>query len=508
MIPIVIVNLNAFGLDPEVIAHLKETVLKAYIINTIILVIAVCFLSAIIGVISAYLVTFCDFRFAKFFSFALILPFAIPSYILGFIYFDIFSFFSRLHLFLKSIGIEAYFDIFSFNTVVIVLTLAFYPYVFLIVRSSMLKNSSILLNPALSLGASRLKVFFKIILPLVRPAIVASLALVMMEIVSEFGTVHFYGVQTLTTAIFSVWFELGDLGSAAYLSAIATGIVLTILIVDKIAGGKAKHRIDGTSTSIEKIKLNKTQSFLAITFLMIPFTFGFFIPVIWALFYSFSYAYVGISDEFLVTIYNSFFAAGISAIAVIFVAVMLSYTQRVYANTYMKYLLQVSVLGYSIAAAVTAVGIMVTLSAIDHFLIDNFGLQELLLSGTVLALCYGYVVRFLAVGIGAVNSNFEKVGISTNRASRSLGAGLFKTLRAVDLPLIRGGLVVGFILVFVDIVKELPLTLILRPFNYNTLSSKIYELASIELIQESSLYILTIIIICAIPMLFSLKTYK
>ena len=174
----------------------------------------------------------------------------------------------------------------------------------------------------------------------------------------------------------------------------------------------------------------------------------------------------------------------------------------------MRYLLKFSTLGYSIAAAITAVGIMVTLGTIDHFLIDHFGLEKLLLSGTVLALCYGYIVRFLAVGIGAVNSNFEKVGINTNRASRSMGVGLFKTLLKVDLPLIRGGLVVGFILVFVDIVKELPLTLILRPFNYNTLSSKIYELASIELIQESSLYILSIIVICSIPMLFSLKTYK
>lgn len=508
MAPIVIINLHAFGLDPETIDHLKETVLKDYIVNTLLLVILVCFFTAVIGVVSAYLVTFYEFRFARFFSFALVLPFAIPSYILGFIYFDIFSFFSKLHMFLMSLGIESYFDILHFNTVVAVLTLAFYPYVFLIVRSSMMKNSAALLNPALSLGSSRIRVFFRIILPLVRPAIVASLALVMMEIISEFGTVHFYGIHTLTTAIFSVWYELGDIDSAAYLSAIATGIVLTILIVDKISSGKAKYRIDGTSAPVEKIRLNRVQSFFAIGFLAIPFVFGFFIPIIWVIYYSLTYASVAISDEFARTIFNSFSTAGLSAVIILLLATMLAYTQRVYDNNYMRYLLKFSTLGYSIAAAITAVGIMVTLGTIDHFLIDHFGLEKLLLSGTVLALCYGYIVRFLAVGIGAVNSNFEKVGINTNRASRSMGVGLFKTLLKVDLPLIRGGLVVGFILVFVDIVKELPLTLILRPFNYNTLSSKIYELASIELIQESSLYILSIIVICSIPMLFSLKTYK
>ncbi len=508
MLPLVIINLHAFGVEAETIEHLKQTVLFYYIANTLLLIVGVCFLTAIIGIGCAYLVTFCEFRFAKFFSFALILPFAIPSYILGFIYFDIFNFFGKLHMFLMSMGIYSFVDILHFNTVLIVLTLAFYPYVYLIVRASMMKNSSVLLNPALSLGASRVTILFKIILPLVRPAIVASLALVMMEVISEFGTVHFYGVKTLTTAIFTVWHELGDLASAAFLSAIATGMVLVILIVEKVSAGKAKYRIDGSSTPLKKIKLNRTQSILAISFLSIPFGFGFFIPMLWVIYYSFSYAAVALSSEFTRTIFNSFAAASGSAAAVLLIAVILAYTLRVYDTNYMRYLLKVSTLGYSIAAAIIAVGVMITFAAIDHFLIDHFGFTELLLSGTVLALCFGYVVRFLAVGLGAVNSNFEKVGINTNRASRSMGVNLFKTLWKVDLPLIRSGLVVGFILVFVDIVKELPLTLILRPFNYNTLSSKIYELASIELIQESSMYILSMIVICSIPMIFSLKIYK
>lgn len=506
--PIVIINLYAFTLDPEIVNHLKETVLLDYIFNTVLLIVVVGFLTAVIGIGSAYLVTFCDFKYAKFFSFALILPFAIPSYILGFIYFEIFSFFSPFHRFLMSIGIDSFFDVLSLNTVIIVLTLAFYPYVYLIVKSSMEKNSSILLNPALSLGASRTKIFFTVLMPLVRPAIVASLALVMMEIISEFGTVHFYGIQTLTTAIFSVWFEMGDIGTAAYLSAIATGIVLLILIVDKLSGGRAKYRIDGASVPIKKIKLNKVQSFFAISFLAFPFVFGFFIPILWVIFYAITYVERAFSAEFIWTIFNSFSAAAISATVIMMIALFLAYSQRVYDNNYMKYLLKVSTLGYSVAAAITAVGIMVVFTSIDHFLIDNFGLEKLLLSGTVLALYYGYMVRFLAVGLNSVNSNFEKVGINPNRASRSLGSGLFKTLLKVDLPLVRNGIIIGFILVFVDIVKELPLTLILRPFDYHTLSSKVYELASIELIQESSVFILSMIIVCAIPIILSLKAYK
>lgn len=508
MVPVVTINLHAFGVDADIIGHLKETVLLGYVINTLVLIVGVCFFSAVIGIGAAYLVTFCEFRFSGFFSFVLVLPFAIPSYILGFIYFDIFSFFSSLHLFLLDMGITAYFDVLNFYTVFAVLTLAFYPYVFLIVRASMVKNSSVLLNPALSLGASRTKVLFEVIIPLVRPAIVSSLALVMMEIISEFGTVHFYGIKTLTTAIFSVWFDLGDMGTAAYLSTIATGMVLLILIIENQFGKKARHRVDGAAAPVKKIRLNKLQSTLAIIFLSIPFVFGFFIPVLWVIYYSFTYASVAFTSEFSRVIFNTFFAAGGSTIVVLIVAVFLSYTFRVYNNNYMKYMLKVSTLGYSVTAAIVAVGIMAVFGSIDHFLIDNFAFDGLFLSGTILALGYGYVVRFLAVGLGAVSSNFEKVGINTNRASRSLGNGLFMTLLKVDLPLVRSGIAVGFILVFVDIVKELPLTLILRPFNYNTLSSKIYELASIELIQESSAYILSVILICSIPMIFSLKAYK
>ncbi len=508
LLPIVIINLYAFSLDPQIINHLKETVLADYIINTLTLIIVVGFLTAVIGIGSAYLVTFCEFKLARFFSFALILPFAIPSYILGFIYFDLFSFFSPLHLFLIDIGINNFFDVLSFNTVVFVLTLAFYPYVFLIVKASMEKNSAILLNPALSLGSSRVKIFFKILLPLVRPAIVASLALVMMEIISEFGTVRFYGVSTLTTAIFSVWFEMGDIGSAAYLSAIATAMVLLILVVEKLSGGQAKYSVEGGSAPIKKIKLTKTQACFAILFLAFPFVFGFFIPILWILFYAVSYPEMASSAEFVWTVINSFSAAGISATAIMLIALLLAYSHRVYDNNYMKYLLKVSTLGYSVAAAITAVGVMVVFGAIDHFLIDHFGLEKLLLSGSILALYYGYMIRFLAVGLGAVNSNFEKVGISPNRAARSLGSGLLSTLIKIDIPLVRNGLIIGFVLVFVDIVKELPLTLILRPFNYDTLSSKIYELASIELIQESSMLILSMVIVCTVPIILSLKASK
>ncbi len=510
LLPIVMINLYAFVADPETIQHLKDTVLADYVVNTVTLIVVVGFFTAIIGIGSAYLVTFCDFRFSKFFSFALILPFAIPSYILGFIYFDLFGFFGPVHMFLMERGIEGFFDMlgFSFGVVIFVFTLAFYPYVFLIVKLSMEKNSSILLNPALSLGASRTRVFFKVLLPLVRPAIIASLALVMMEVISEFGTVHFYNIPTLTTAIFSVWHEMGDLGSAAYLSAIATAIVLLILVIDKISSGRAKYRIDGSSAPIKKIKLTKVQSFFAITFLALPFLLGFFIPILWVVFYAISFAERAFTEEFTRTIFNTFTAATISATVIMIIALFLAYTQRIYDNNYTKYLLKVSTLGYSVAAAITAVGIMVVFTSIDHFLIDNFGLQKLLLSSTVLALYYGYMVRFLAVGLGPVNSSFEKVGITPNRVSRSLGKGNFKTFLKVDLPLIKGGIAIGFILVFVDIVKELPLTLILRPFNYHTLSSKIYELVSIELIQESATFILSIIIVAAIPMLLSLKVYK
>ena len=505
IIPIVLIVYNAFGAQSDTLIHLKETVLTSYILNTLILLVGVCILTLTFGVGSAYFITFYEFKYAKFFAIVLILPFIIPSYILGFIYSDILGFYGPIHLILIDFGFKHFFDVLNINSVIIILSLALYPYIYLIVKSSFSKHSSYLLNPASSLGIGRIKIFYKIILPLSRPAIIGALSLVMMETISEYGLVKYFGVDTLSTAVFTAWFGLDDPNSAAYISTIAMAMVFTILVIEKINRGGAKYKVESVSAPIKKIKTKPLGQFLILAFLSIPFIFGFLIPIIWILIYSFQHFALILDDEFIQTVTNSFVVAFISASCIVIIAVILGYSARIFDNKYMKYLLKVATLGYSIPGAVIAVGIIIASSNIDTFLIETFDLDGLILGGSLAVLCLGYAVRFLAVALNSVESSFEKIGINVNKASRSLNKSFLTTLIKVDLPLIKSGVFAAFILVFIDILKELPATLILRPFNYETLATKTYELASIDMVQESSIYALSIVIISIIPIIYTLK---
>ena len=506
--PIVLIIFNALGAQSDTLIHFKETVLNDYIINTLILLFGVCVLALVFGVGGAYFVTFYEFKYSKFFAIVLVLPFIIPSYILGFIYSDILGYYGVVHLALQDAGIKSYFDVLNMNSVVVILSLALYPYIYLIVKSSFSKHSSFLLNPALSLGASRFKIFYKIILPLSRPAIIGALSLVMMETISEYGLVKYFGVDTLSTAVFTAWFGLNDPNSAAYISTIAMIIVFTILIFEKLNRGGAKYKIESVSTPVKKIKANVIVQLAIILFLSIPFIFGFLIPIIWIATYSIENWILFLDEEFIGTVINSFMVAFITSIVILTIAIILGYSARVFDNSYMKYLLKIATLGYSIPGAVIAVGVIIVATSIDNYLIEIFKLDGLVLSGTIMVLIFGYTVRFLAVGLNSVESSFEKIGINVNKASRSLNKSLLTTLLKVDLPLIKSGVLAGFVLVFIDVLKELPATLILRPFNYETLATKTYELASIEMVQESSVYALSIVIISIIPIILTLRNYK
>lgn len=508
ILPIILIVFYAFGADGEILQHIKDTVLLRYIGTTAKLLFYVSILSLIFGIGSAFIVTFYEFKFQKIYAIGLILPFVIPSYILGFIYSDIFGFFSYFHIMWMNLGFKTYFDVLNFNTVSIVLALALYPYIYLIVRASFLKNANTLLNPALSLGMSREKALFKVVLPLSRVAIVGGLSLVLMETISEYGVVSYYGVDTLSTAIFSAWFGMGDSGSAAYISSIAMVFILAILLLEKFSQGRARYTLESTSAPLQKIKLKGLKAFLAYLFLSIPFLFGFIIPLIWIIIYTIQYAKERLDMEFLSVILNSFIASSFASFLIILLAVIIAYTYRIAPSIYTKYITKFATLGYSMPGAVIAIGVIILFADFDNFLIDKFGLEGLLLSGTLFALVFGYVVRFLAVGLNSVHASFEKLGLNINRASRNLGKTPLKTLLHVELPLLKNSLLVAYLLVFIDTVKELPLTLILRPFNYETLATKTYELAVNEMVQESAVYAFCIIILCLIPITFSLKAYK
>ncbi len=498
--PIILVINHSLGAETQTMTHLKETVLFGYISDTLILVFSVSFLTLILGVGSAYITTFYHFKFVRFFVFALALPFMIPTYIMGYIYSDIFGYFNHFHLFLRSIGIEGYFNVLNIYSVIIFLSLALYPYVYLIVKASFEKSKGALLNPALSLGSSRKKVFFEIILPLSRPAIIGSLALVVMETISEYGVTEYYNVKTLTVAIFNTWFGLHDSGSAAYMAVIAMIMVLTVLSIEKYSRGKANYKVESSDAKVKKQTLTGYKLYLTYFLISMPVIFGFVIPLIWIAVYSFEYADKMLDEKFLNILTNSFISSSISAIIIIVLAFFVAYTSRIFPVTINKYISKIISLGFTMPGAVIAIGIIILFADVDRWLIEHYFTKDLFLSGSFFALIFGYIVRFSAIGIYSVESNLEKISLNLNNASRSLGYNYFKTMLKVELPLMKNALGFGFILIFISAIKELPITLVLRPFNYETLTTKIYTLANAQMLQEASIYALSIIVISIIPL--------
>jgi iron(III) transport system permease protein len=293
---------------------------------------------------------------------------------------------------------------------------------------------------------------------------------------------------------------LHDSQSAAYFAMIAMIIVLVVLSVEKYSRGKANYKIENSNTEVKKQTLKGYKLYLTYFFLSIPIIFGFIIPFIWIGVYSYEYAATILDDEFLTIITNSFISSSLSAFIIIVFAFFISYTARIFPTTSNRYISKIISLGFTMPGAVIAIGIIILFADIDKWLIENYIINTLFLSGSLFTIIFGYLVRFLAIGVNTTDSSLEKVSINLNRASRSLGFNYFKTMLKVELPLMRNSLLFGFVLVFISIIKELPITLVLRPFNYETLSTKTYVLANAQMVQEAAIYGLCIIIISLIPL--------
>lgn len=493
LLPALVVIGYALGAEGETLRHLKETVLTHTVLNTLYLIAGTATVASILGIGSAYLTTFYTFRFEKTIALLLAMPFVIPAYIIGFVYGDLFGFFGPVHLMLRDWGVKGYFDVLNFYSVVLILGFALYPYVYLIVKASFSKSRSSLLYPALNLGAGKFRLFWKLILPLSRPAIAGALTLVIMECISEYGTVKYYGVDTLSTAIFTAWFGLEDPQSAAYIASIATALVLFVLLAEKFARSGATYKSEKLLSKIPKEPLKGFFALGAYLFMAVPIMFGFLIPLAWILYYGVEYLSNVMSEEFLGVMLNTFIVSGSSAALIVAGALLIGYTARNFPYGINRYLSKAASLGYALPGAVIAVGIVILTTSYDNFVGVN------ILSGTMAVLIFGYVARFSAVAINTVEGSFERLGLSVNKASRSLGQSHIQTLWRIEVPLMKRSLIFAYALVFVDTIKELPLTLILRPFNYETLATKTYEMAESQMVYESSIYAISIIFISIIP---------
>jgi iron(III) transport system permease protein len=510
-LPVLVVALGVLTPASATWSHIARTVLADYVTNTLLLVTGGVTIAVMIGVATAWLVTAFDFPGRRFFSWSLILPLAVPAYIAAYTYAGMLDVTGPVQRVLRAtFPLSAgflYLPVMSLTTVLLIFAFVLYPYVYLVTRASFARQNATVLEAARTLGRGPASVFLRVALPLARPALVAGAALVAMEILNDYGAVKYYGVTTFTTGIFRAWFGLGDLDAAVRLSGMLLLIVFVLLLLERAQRGRAAFAGSaGAERPLPRTRLAGAGAAGAFIVCAVPFLFGFALPVAQLGYWAAGTAAAVIDVEFVRLLRNTFLLAAAAAVVCVGLAVLVAYATRLNPRPWLRRVARVTVLGYSIPGAVIAVGVLVPLAWLDHRIAGAttrvFGVSTgLLLSGTVVALLFAYAVRFMAVAFRPVGAGFTRVCGHVDEAARCLGAAPGRTLRRVALPLLRGTLVAAGILVFVDVLKELPLTLILRPFNFDTLATRAYQLATDELVAVSANYALFIIAAGVLPVI-------
>ncbi|MFA6788280.1 MAG: iron ABC transporter permease [Arcobacteraceae bacterium] len=490
-IPAVIILSHIFLGNSDNWEHLKQTVLFDYIANSLYIMVGVAFLTSVIGFSTAYITTVFKFSFSNFFHYALILPFAIPTYIVAYIYGGMFDITGTVTTFVlnvldKKLNEVIFFDIMSIQGAIIVMSLVLYPYVYLISKTYLRAESASIIDASKTLGLSQWQIFYKVIIPISRPAIVAGVILAVMEAVSDFGVMDYYGVSTFVTGIFRTWFGMGSIEDAAKLASILMLFIFLLIFLEKMQRINKKYKSSGKDFKpISKIQLKGLSNILAFGLCFIPFFLGFLLPFT-QMSYWFFLSYENVIDEdFLTILTQTLFLATFSAFFITILAFIFVYNVRITANKSSDMLTQIVKLGYSIPGAVIAVGILSFFALIDKYIFNFFDLK-ILISGSIIALIFGYSVRFLAISINNYESGFSKIPTSYDDACKTMNISQTQTLRKVILPLIKNSLFASFIIVFIEVIKELPLTLVLRPFNYDTLAILSHEFVNQSQIVESS----------------------
>ena len=478
--------------------HLVSTVLPRYLENTLLLMLGVGILAAAVGTGAAWLVTMHRFPGRRWLDYALLFPLANPAYIGAYALVDFLNYSGPVQTGLRlTMGWQDARDywfpeIHSLGFAVVVLTAAFYPYVYLLARAAFREQSGASYEVARSLGVGPVGLFIRVGLPLARPAIAAGVALVLMETVADFGTVQHFGVQTLTTGVFSIWLNDSNAGGAAQIALVILALILALLWIERRGRRHARfHRMARATRPVAPQVLPGARGWLATGLCMIPFTLGFVLPVGVMGAHALQKPEAWFAPGLGAAVVNTLFVGGLAALITVGAALFLIYGLRMTGRTAARLILPVTALGYAAPGAVMAVGILIPLAAVDHYLADAVQAATghdpgLLLTGTVAALVLAYAVRFFGIAQSAVDSAFGRVSPSLPMAGRSLGRTSGQTLMAVYLPLMRGSVSTALLVVFVDCVKELPATLLLRPFNFNTLSTRAYDLASLEKIGEAA----------------------
>ena len=513
-IPIITVFSSFFQNTSNYYEILKDTFLFEYIFNSFTLLLLVLLFTFLIGTGTAYLVSFFNFPFSNFFKWALILSFAVPPYIYAYSLTAFFDNYGTAFTILTNFFGEGDYNknIPKFNGMigaVLSMTFSLFAYVFILSRASFLYQSQNLIDLGKNLGFSKFKSFYKIILPAARPAIVAGLSLVAMETLAEFGAVDFFSINTLTTGIYNSWIAFDDLAFANRIASFLLLFIFSLFILENLSRKKAKYHFNvrGGFKQKEKIKLNGVTSFLAFTFCFLVFFISFLFPLSQMLYWTLKFPENLYDLQILNLLLNTIYLALLSSLVLIIFSLISNYGNRVTNNRTLNFLSTLSISGYAIPGVILAVAFITFIAWFDNAIIKSLGFLSIkkVFFGSILGLVMVYFIRFYSLAFNGIKSGYEKINIAVDESAYLLGYSKRKTFMKIHVPFLRNSLLLVIILISLEIIRELPITLILRPFNFETFATTAYISASEDLLEAAAVPSLFLILIASFFIIIASK---
>lgn len=510
--PVILVLSSLFNGYSDNWFHLYNYVLSEYIINSIFLILGVSFFVVLIGVLSSWLVTNYDFFGKSFFEWALILPLAVPPYILAYTFTEIFDTYGSANNLLNSIFLfdekKVFFpSVRNIYGAIAVFSFTLYPYVYLVSRMAFVNQSISIIEAGRILGLSRVGAFFKLSIPLIRPAIFAGLALVIMETLSDFGAVEHFAIATFTTGIFRTWYGMYDLNTAMQLASLLLIFVTIFLVFERLSRKKAAFVSSNSLYKKHKVmKLKGSYSFFAMLFCLIPVFIGFILPIIELINWTINYKLDFFNRDFLKSAFNSLLLALIAAFLCTMIAFLINFTARYQGNKLLSFLSSTLMLGYAVPGLILAIGITQLLTIIDNSF--NLFTIDIVLTGSLIGLIIAYIIKSYALSNSTIESGFQRISNSLDDISKTLNISGIKLMYKIHFPLLRTGLLTSILLVGSEVIKELPATLILRPFNFETLAVSAYNYASEERMYEAAAPSIAIVIVGLLPIIILSRMIK
>lgn len=512
-VPLLVIFSGWLQVEGEVWRHLADTLLGELVRNTLVLVFGVGIGVFTIGVSLAWLTVMYDFPGRRLFDWALMLPLAIPAYVLAFVAIGLFDFSGPVQGALRAVfGPRGYWfpEIRSAGGVVAVMVMALYPYVYMLARAAFLSQGRSTLEAARVMGLPPWSAFLRVSLPMARPAIAAGVALALMETLADFGAVSVFNYDTFTTAIYKAWFGLFSLQAAAQLASVLLLFVAVALAIERKTRGRARYHVSGRAAVERRQRLSGVSAWLASLAAGTVLAFAFIVPVGQLLVWAWGVAQQDLDARYVQMLAHTLTLAAGAAGLTVAAAFILSFTRRYHPAPASNAAARLGTLGYALPGSVLAVGVMLSFTWIDARLeaasASWFGVSSpLVLSGTLVGLLLAYVVRFMAVSFGPVDSGLERIKPSMRDAARSLGASRARILWRVFVPMLRPGLLTGLLLVFVEVMKEMPATLLLRPFGWDTFAVRIFEMTSEGEWERAALPAVTLVLVGLLPVILLVR---